>query len=180
MTTFLLLWSWGELFYLQGKNGSGKSTLIKLINGDIKSQKGNIILNCKPHQIGFLPQNPIRSGDSPYVALDIVRMGDPVFFSKNKALALKWLKVLHLENKKKHLIHKLSGGEVRRVFLANALMGEKKLLILDEPLANLDKNSVFIIETLIKDLLMKKNLGILVTSHDEEPFRNHHKRIVLK
>ncbi len=169
----------GELLHLQGKNGSGKSTLIKLILKKLKTQKGKIIMNCEQHHVGLLSQNPAKTGETPYKALDIVRMGDPRFFSRNKELALEWLKVMNLDDKANHRIHELSGGEVRRVFIANALMGEIKLLILDEPFTNLDKNSVDVIEKLIEKLLSQKNLAILATTHGHQ-FKNYHQQIILE
>ena len=166
------------MLHLQGKNGSGKSTLIKLILKELKRQKGEITLNCGPHQVGLLSQNPAKTGESPYKALDIVRLGDPQGFSRNKERALKWLEVMNLEDKANHRLHELSGGEVRRVFIANALMGDIKLLILDEPFTNLDNTSVAIIEKLIEKLLSQKDIAILVTTHGHQ-FKNYHQQIVL-
>lgn len=133
---------------LLGANGSGKTTLLRMMVGNIKPDEGEILWNGTPIQetydayasiIGYLPQHvgfypQFRVKDFlQYMAL---LKGLEKSYATQRIQYL--LQVLHLEEKAKEKIKTLSGGMLRRVGIAQALLNEPKLLILDEPTAGLD------------------------------------------
>ena len=167
----------GELLGVVGPNAGGKSTLLKLILGLLKPRAGRIrVLGQPPKRarrlIGYVPQYPGFARDFPISVEDVVLMGR---FGLGRlrvgpwtrvdrhaaAAALKEVEALDLRGRQ---IGTLSGGQLQRVLLARALVGEPRLLILDEPTANIDQR----LEGEIFELLamLKRRLTIVVVSHD--------------
>lgn len=136
-----------------GPNGSGKTTLIRAITGQIKADKGNVLINGKDIQsysikerastLAVLSQHANQQLD--FLVKDIVIMGlynaKKNIFSYSKAEKNKVdeiLDFLHISHLKNRSFQTLSGGEKQRVLLARALCQDVKILILDEPLNHLD------------------------------------------
>lgn len=151
-----------------GENGSGKTTLLKLILGYLKPLKGTIDINLK--NIGYVPQkidnfNPQFS----ITVYEILKVHGKALKLSNINLeisrVLKLVNILGLKNK---LIGTLSGGQQQRVFIARALMGNPKTLILDEPSTGLDEKTQNEIYSLLKDLNLKNNVTILCVEHNRE------------
>lgn len=151
-----------------GENGSGKTTLLKLILGYLKPLKGSIDINLK--NIGYVPQkidnfNPQFS----ITVYEILKIHGKALKLNNINLeisrVLKLVNILGLKNK---LIGSLSGGQQQRVFIARALMGNPKTLILDEPSTGLDEKTQNEIYRLLKDLNLKNNVTILCVEHNKE------------
>lgn len=166
----------GEFVGLVGPNAGGKSTLLRLILGLLEPQSGSIrVLGRAPRQaarrIGYVPQFPSFARDFPISVEQVVSMGRIGLGSMlgwgrradRDAARQALLEVEGLELASRR-IGTLSGGQLQRVLLARALVGEPELLILDEPTANIDQRS----EGDIFDLLAELNqrLTILVVSHD--------------
>lgn len=166
----------GEFLGIVGPNAGGKSTLLKLILGLIKPQEGTItVLGKKPsqqrRQIGYVPQYPGFARDFPITVEQAVllgRLGSGKMFGRYTPAdhtavqaALVELEALDLAQRP---ISALSGGQLQRILLARALVSDPKILILDEPTANIDMR----IESDIFDHLreLNKRLTILVVSHD--------------
>lgn len=166
----------GEFLGIVGPNAGGKSTLLKLILGLIKPQEGTVtILGKKPSQqrkqIGYVPQYPGFARDFPITVEQAVllgRLGSGKMFGRYTLAdyaavqaALVELEALDLAQRP---ISALSGGQLQRILLARALVSDPKILILDEPTANIDMR----IESDIFDHLreLNKRLTILVVSHD--------------
>jgi len=157
-----------------GPNGSGKSTLIKGILGLIKPLKGKVIYNnLKQNFIGYMPQETKVDAFFPASVWEIVLSGTlnnlgfkPFYTKKEKELALKNLKILHIESLKDKSFADLSGGQRQKVLLARSLCATSKLLILDEPSNNLDsKSKENLYDTLI-DLNKNSNITIIMITHD--------------
>lgn len=159
-----------------GPNGGGKSTLLKIVLGLIPHQKGDISvfgaefkkdLSC----IGYVPQNTNINTDFPIRVIDVVMMGHVghkrsiIGYSKDElSCAIEALSQVGMESFKEKKIGSLSGGQRQRVMIARALCAHPKLLLLDEPTANIDTQG----QHQIYDLLVKlnKNITIIVVSHD--------------
>ncbi|MBK1717755.1 metal ABC transporter ATP-binding protein [Thiocystis violacea] len=166
----------GEFVGLVGPNAGGKSTLLKLILGLLEPQTGRIrVLDQAPRQaarrIGYVPQFPSFPRDFPIHVEDVVAMGrlgiGPRFGwyrAADRQAARRALDEVAASDLARRPIGKLSGGQLQRVLLARALVGEPRILILDEPTANIDQRA----EDDVFDLLAELNrrLTILLVSHD--------------
>ena len=162
----------GTLHALIGPNGAGKTTLIRCIMGGMPHQGEIRIRFQRDGRIGYVPQLlefdhtlPITVGDF----LAIMLKNKPIFFGKGKKVRKRAIETLRL-TKSDHLIDRLigglSGGELRRVLLAQALIPMPELLILDEAASNVDEFGIRIFEDLLLRLKKEHNLTILMVSHD--------------
>ncbi|MDD5605292.1 MAG: ABC transporter ATP-binding protein [Dehalococcoidales bacterium] len=159
-----------------GPNGGGKSTLLKVILGLVRPSRGNIeILGSIPgknaRKIGYVPQYRNFDHNFPINVWEVVLMGrlrhagllrgysQEDFQAASTALQ----KVELLELKNRH-ISELSGGQQQRVLIARALVTEPRLLLLDEPMANVDSA----MQKGFYDLLsqLNENMAIIMVSHD--------------
>jgi zinc transport system ATP-binding protein len=174
----------GEFLGIVGPNAGGKSTLLKLILGLLKPQSGCIrVLGRRPmdasRMLGYVPQYPSFPRDFPITVEQAVLLGRigahtkrgwlstllPGGYSKADRLAArKALAEVEAVSICDRQIGSLSGGQLQRVLLARALVAEPRVLILDEPTANIDQR----LESDIFDLLQRFNarMTILVVSHD--------------
>jgi len=164
----------GEFIALVGPNGSGKTTLLKLILGLEQPQAGTIsLLGQSPKKssslIGYVPQHASYDPTFPITVEEVVRMGlvESVKRGQRKqelqqALwALQQVELAHLAS---HPYSDLSGGQRRRVLVARALCAKPSMLILDEPAANMDKESERRLYATLANL--KGETTILIVTHD--------------
>lgn len=170
-----------------GPNGGGKSTLIKTILGLIKPISGYVkIFGESPDKgvsrIGYVPQNGVFDLSYPINVQDVVLMGlrsnkgfRPTYSPNNYRMAKKAMDIVEIGNLAKQRIGDLSGGQMQRTLMARALVSEPDILILDEPMANLDPN----IEHSIYDTLRKVNeeAAILMITHDMGIISSEVKRV---
>ena len=166
-----------------GPNGGGKTTLLKVILGLIQPTQGSItVFGKRPpggrNKIGYVPQISSFNRDFPINVMDVVLMGRlsvrPVFqryTNEDKESVKRVLDRLEISHLKHRQIGKLSGGERQRVYLARALVGDPKLLLLDEPTASIDPK----MKTSIYDLLetLKKDMAVLLVTHDMGIIASH-------
>jgi zinc transport system ATP-binding protein len=166
----------GEFVGLVGPNAGGKSTLLKLVLGLLEPQRGDVrVLGQAPRQavrrVGYVPQYPTFPRDFPISVEQVVLLGrlgfGPMlgwYRSSDRSAAARVLAEVEAGDLAGRRIGTLSGGQLQRVLLARALVGEPEILILDEPTANIDQR----MEGDIFDLLARLNqrLTILVVSHD--------------
>ena len=167
----------GDVMGFLGPNGAGKTTSMRVITGYLKSDSGNVIINNKDIEIdpiytksmiGYLPEGvPLYLDFSPYLYLDYVCQVRNI--KNSKAAIKKVINDLQLEEVKDVPIEKLSKGFKRRVGIAQALIHNPKLLILDEPTDGLDPLQKFEVRKLIKKL--SKTKAIIISTHilDEVP-----------
>ncbi len=170
-----------------GPNGGGKTTLLKLMLGLLQPQKGKItVFGKSPKEtrkdIGYLSQFKNIDFDFPITAYEIVllsRVGDKLFkrySNTDKEAARKAMKELGIWNLKDKKLNELSGGEKQRVFVARALANEPKVLLLDEPMSNLD---IHIQEEFYKILKgLNKKVAIVIVDHDLEMVSKYAKEVV--
>lgn len=190
VTNFNLKIESGEFIGILGPNGSGKSTFLRALLGLIKPCSGHItVLNLKPThgntKIGYMPQ--MRSNISIAnltsralleAAADGLCYGLPILSKSKKIEIHKTLDIVEATNYADRPFQQLSGGERQRIHLAQALLGDPSILLLDEPLSNLDPNyqDKFII--LLKEIQRNLNVTILVTAHDPNPLLNIMNRVL--
>jgi zinc transport system ATP-binding protein len=165
-----------ELLGIVGPNAGGKSTLLRLILGLIQPQVGRIRVLGRPprearRQVGYVPQHPGFARDFPITVEQAVLMGRlgrgrllGGYSRSDREATWRALGEVEAQDIAGRQIGSLSGGQLQRVLLARALVGEPRLLILDEPTANIDQR----LEGEIFDLLRELNrrMTILVVSHD--------------
>lgn len=157
-----------------GPNGGGKTTLLKIILGLLKPLRGTITFNrelLESKSIGYLPQ--ISTGDASYpvTVTDVVLSGLMIrkgiisrMTSSDRMKALAVLDELGLSEMKNVNLNELSGGQMQRVFLGRAIIGDPPLLLLDEPGNFVD--SGFESDFYEKLKALNGRMAILMVSHD--------------
>lgn len=169
----------GQFVGIVGPNGAGKSTLLRAMLGLIPILSGTILgLGVKERiPLGYVPQIDTVDWEFPVTVEEVVAMG-------GKRYGLPWmgrderggiynlLKQLGIGSLIHRHIKDLSGGEQRRVFLARALVGNPKLLILDEPTAGVDLKTQHIILHLLGDL-NRQGITIVLSTHDLNAVARH-------
>jgi zinc transport system ATP-binding protein len=157
-----------------GPNGGGKTTLLKIILGLVKPVKGSITFNedlLNEKSIGYLPQ--ISTGDInyPVSVTDIILSGLMIrkgiisrMTSSDRKKADQVIEELGLGGMSKSNLNELSGGQIQRVFLARAIIGDPRLLLLDEPGNFVDTTFENDFYEKLRDL--NKRMAILMVSHD--------------
>lgn len=165
-----------EFLGVVGPNAGGKSTLLKLILGLLQPTTGSIRVfggsaRRGRREIGYVPQYPAFNRDFPISVEQTVlmgRLGQGGLFGRynrgDREIASRVMAETEVSELAKRQLNTLSGGQLQRVLLARALACEPRMLILDEPTANIDMR----LETDIFDLLRELNsrLSIIVVSHD--------------
>jgi zinc/manganese transport system ATP-binding protein len=177
----------GEFCGLIGSNGSGKTTLLRTILGFQAPSAGTIRMNGArgltsvayvPQKIMLDPYIPLRARDLVSLGLDGHRLGLP-FPSKKRWQAVdEMLKAVDAEHFANQRIGDLSGGQQQRVLIAHALIRRPELLLLDEPLANLDIRSAAEIVALLRRLCVDHGIAVLLSAHDMNPLLSAMDRIV--
>ena len=170
-----------------GPNGGGKTTLLKLILGLLEPKRGKISVFGKSpknarYSVGYLSQFKNIDFDFPVTAHEIVmlsRVGNKLikrYSKEDKEAVRKSMKELGIWNLRDKKLNELSGGEKQRVFVARALANEPKVLILDEPMSNLD---IHIQEEFYKILKkLNKKVAIVIVDHDLEMVSKYAKEVV--
>lgn len=166
----------GEFVGLIGANGAGKTTLLRTLLGVLKPTSGTVE---KPRRdahtggVGYLPQKVALDPDAPLRARDVValgldggRLGIPLHRRATRELVNKTLESVSALSFADQRIGEMSGGQQQRALLAHALISNPALLLLDEPLANLDPASAHDIVTLLDRLRRTEDVAIVMTAHD--------------
>ncbi|MDR1110573.1 MAG: ATP-binding cassette domain-containing protein [Deltaproteobacteria bacterium] len=169
----------GEFVSLTGRSGSGKTTLLSLLAGLLGPDGGDVLLRgrsifalgdaglarLRNREIGFLPQGRSLLGN--LTVLDNVRL--PFHLARrqggSRQRALELLGDLSLAHLAGNRPHELSGGELRRVALARALMNSPELVVADEPTGDLDLGTAASLIRLIRDI-NSRGVAFLVATHD--------------
>lgn len=183
-----------DLTGLIGPNGAGKSSLLRVVSGLWTATGGTIALLDRPLRdyaprqvaqvVAQVPQ--ITALDFPFTVRQVVLMGRSPHLSRfalesaqDRAIAddaMRRTGTLHLAER---LIGTLSGGERQRVLIARALAQQPKLLLLDEPTANLDLRHELSILALVRSLVRESDLGAVAALHDLELAARACDRLVL-
>lgn len=157
---------------LIGSNGAGKTTLLRAILRLLPSQgtlKAGRRIGYVPQKLHFEPDTPLRARDFVGLGLDGHRFGFS-FPSRARSeqitAALRGVEALEFADQR---LGRLSGGQQQRVMIAHALVRSPDLLLLDEPLANLDIKAAAEVVALLKRLCRERNMAILLSAHDMTP-----------
>jgi zinc/manganese transport system ATP-binding protein len=171
----------GQFVGLIGPNGAGKTTLLRVILGLQRPSQGGVRVLGQPRTkrnapIGYVPQKIILDPDLPMRARDLValglgghRYGVPLR-SKDRSQAVR--EILHAVDADRFAdarVGQLSGGEQQRVLIAHALVSRPELLLLDEPLANLDIRSGQEIVRLLARIASEQQIAVLMSAHEMNP-----------
>ena len=172
----------GEFTGLIGPNGAGKTTLLRVILGLQQTTSGTRTLNA---DVGYVPQKLLIEPDMPLRVRDVVALGIDghkfgfSFPSKDRRRQVdEMLDAVGARGYANARVGELSGGEQQRVMIAHALISRPQLLLLDEPLANLDISSAQGIVQLLAGLSRDENIAILLSAHDMNPLLPVMDRIV--
>lgn len=165
----------GELFAFLGVNGAGKSTTINIICGQLGMDSGNVIidgysLNENPkgikNALGVVFQNSVL--DKALTVYDNLESRAALYGIYGKAFKSRLselARLLDFENLLKRTVGKLSGGQLRRIDIARALLHNPKILILDEPTTGLDPQTRQTLWSVISTLRNEKNMTVFLTTH---------------
>jgi zinc/manganese transport system ATP-binding protein len=174
----------GEFITIIGPNGAGKSTLLRVLLGLLPLSTGAVtILGQVPHRgnplIGYVPQRRTLDADLRVRAFDFVALG---LDGHRWGIAIPF----HARHRRQQVVHealeavgatayayravgKLSGGEQQRLLLAQALLAQPKILLLDEPLASLDMRNQSAMAREIAQVARTRGITVLLVSHDVNP-----------
>jgi zinc/manganese transport system ATP-binding protein len=171
----------GDFTGLIGPNGAGKTTLLRVILGLQHPSAGQVLLDGHPrtrrnHSIGYVPQKVLLDPDMPLRARDLValgldghRFGLPLPSKQRNEKVDEMLHAVDAESFADARVGNLSGGEQQRVLIAHALIARPRLLLLDEPLANLDLRSGQEIITLLDRISSGGDIAVLLSAHEMNP-----------
>jgi zinc/manganese transport system ATP-binding protein len=180
----------GEFSGLIGSNGAGKTTLFRVILGLQRQSSGEVIVEGKPRSgrnrsFGYVPQKALVDPDFPLRARDLValgldghRFGMPIHSAERSALVDEMLDAVAAQDFADSRVGQLSGGEQQRVLIAHALISRPHLLLLDEPLANLDISSGQEIVELLHRIAVEQRVAVLLSAHEMNPLLPVMDRIV--
>lgn len=182
----------GEFVFISGPSGAGKSTLLKLIAGLESPSRGTITVNDQKF-------SDLNSRSQPYVrrAISIILQDTHLLYDRNAfenvmlplavmgvsrdkagARARAALEKVGLGHKEKANPIELSGGEQQRLAIARAIVNRPKVLIADEPTANLDKNTARKILDVFQDF-NRVGVTTLISSHDTDLLKNYANRTII-
>jgi zinc/manganese transport system ATP-binding protein len=181
----------GEFTGLIGPNGAGKTTILRVILGLQPPTSGTVRIDGSPRarrgggSIGYVPQKLVIDPDMPLRVRDVValgldghRLGIPWPSRARRERVSEALRAVDAAGYADARVGELSGGEQQRVLIAHALISQPKLLLLDEPLANLDIRSEQEIVSLLDRLVRRHRISVLISAHDMNPLMPAMDRIV--
>ena len=167
----------GDIICLLGPSGIGKTTILRTIAGLEKIQSGKILLKNKiisSKNIHVEPENrnislafQENSLFPHYKVIRNIEFGAERNKKKKKGLTIEEvIKFLHLEHIKDKFPHQISAGEAQRVSLARSLLSKPDLLLLDEPLSNVDQSFKEEIQVKLKQILSELKITTIIVTHD--------------
>jgi zinc/manganese transport system ATP-binding protein len=172
----------GEFTGLIGPNGAGKTTLLRVVLGLQETAQGTVSRHAS---VGYVPQKLLIEPDMPLRVKDVValgidghKLGIPLPSRERRNAVQRMLAAVGADGYADARVGELSGGEQQRVMIAHALISKPDLLLLDEPLANLDISSGQGIVALLEHLARQENIAILLSAHDMNPLLPVMDRIV--
>ncbi|WP_172196897.1 ABC transporter ATP-binding protein [Saccharibacillus qingshengii] len=158
----------GSTYLILGKNGAGKSTFINILAGNIKSDEGLIVLLDDGDSLE-LQANAIFQYQS-FSSFRFLKVKEIIAFftmtTKNAQEDRKLYELLSLDRIQNQLIENLSGGERKAVSLYLTFLLNKKVVVLDEPFAELDIEKKYLLERHLKEKIASQNLLAIIISHE--------------
>jgi iron complex transport system ATP-binding protein len=184
----------GDFISILGPNGSGKTTLIRALLGLVGVREGSVMFFDRPvtayrprelaMRVSFLPQNPPVT--LPFLVRDIVMMGRFPYLGRFETERERDVKavehamdIMGVRKLARRHLAELSGGEVKRVFIAQAVAQESDILFLDEPTASLDINYQVEIFKMLETFNGEMGKTIVLVTHDINHAARYARRILL-
>ena len=164
----------GEIFTILGKSGSGKTTFLRMIAGLETPDNGEIVIDEKEV---FSKKNNLQPKDRKvavvfqnYALLPHLTIASNITFGSDasKADLEEVLEKTKLEGQENKFPHELSGGQQQRVALARAIINKPKILLLDEPLSNIDTELRAHLRIELKEMIKSFGITALFITHDKE------------
>jgi zinc/manganese transport system ATP-binding protein len=180
----------GEFVAIIGPNGAGKTTMFRLLLGLLLPEKGTIkVFGASPRKgnskIGYVPQRHTIDNETNIECIELIRLaqsGSRLGFSfssvKEKKAAHEALKAVGATDLAHKSLGSLSGGELQRVFLAEALVSNPEMLLLDEPLSNLDLRRIKDLVGLVHDVVKSRNVTAFLVAHDINPLIKYLDKVI--
>jgi zinc/manganese transport system ATP-binding protein len=180
----------GEFVAILGPNGAGKTTLFRVLLGLQHPMAGYVRLFAAPPRrgnphIGYIPQRHTIDTETNVECLELVRLGmsgtkwgfNPVGHDDEEA-AWSALQAAGAEDLAHRRLGALSGGELQRVFLAEALVSNPDVLLLDEPLSNLDIKRETELLHLVNNVVRTRGVTALLIAHNINPLLPHMNKVM--
>jgi len=180
----------GEFIGVLGPNGAGKTTLMRAVLGLVPAARGAIRVLGKPVErgnaaIGYMPQTRsalagrhVRGRDFVAMAADGHRWGLPCADAKTRADVGRVLELVGASALAMRPLSDLSGGERQRLLLAQCLLGDPQLLLLDEPLISLDPHHQKGVVELVRSVQRELGIAVLFSAHELNPLLNALDRVL--
>lgn len=169
----------GIIYALVGPNGAGKTTLLEILSLLNYPTTGNVIYNNKPidfsashlhnlrREIVLVQQNPVLFTTTVYKNLEFgLKIRELPKDDRDKIIE-ESLELVGMRDFMNAQAHNLSGGETQRVAIARALSCSPKVILFDEPTANVDFENQVAIEHIITQINIQKNISVIFTSHNQ-------------
>ncbi len=170
----------GEFVALVGPNGSGKSTLLKVLLGVLRPTSGRVTIFGRPPEgfderwrLGYVPQRPELTSEIPATVDEVVtagRLSRRGWWRRMTAADRQTIghavDSVALAGLRSHPVNELSGGQQQRTFIARAFASEPDLLVLDEPIAGIDRESQSRFRESLTHLVAEHGAGVLLVSHE--------------
>ncbi|MFT6834677.1 MAG: zinc/manganese transport system ATP-binding protein [Francisellaceae bacterium] len=168
-----------------GDNGTGKSTFFKTMLGIIKPKAGQLLVLGKPcgksnKKISYIPQEREINLTENMTGLTLINnshkgwsWGIPFSSRQSRENALELLHLVGAQDYMSQPFFTLSGGQKKRIFLAQALIDKPEMLLLDEPLADLDPNAKQHFIQALQAIHKHTNISLLIISHDMHEIAMH-------
>ena len=166
-----------EIFCLLGESGCGKTTCLQVFGGFLRPDKGRVLIQGEEYTDLPPEKRPVATVFQSYALFPHMSVLSNVSYGlkqkgvrrvEREELAGKYLDMVGLSAFRKRAVTELSGGQQQRVALARSLAIEPKLLLLDEPLSNLDAGLRLRIRDELKRLQKSLGLSMLFVTHDQE------------
>jgi zinc/manganese transport system ATP-binding protein len=178
----------GEFTGLIGSNGAGKTTLFRVILGLQAPASGRVRAGGEERaggDVGYVPQKflldpdmPLRGRDLIGLGLDGHRLGLPLPSRIRRTRVEEMLDAVDARGFADVRVGQLSGGEQQRILIAHALISRPRLLLLDEPLANLDLRAAQEVVRLLSRIAQEQQIAVLISAHEMNPLLPVMDRIV--
>ena len=180
----------GEFIAVIGANASGKTVLLKAILGQLALSSGSIELFGQPvrhgsREVGYIPQHrqadsglPLRARDLLRMGLDGHRFGLPLPSLKANKRIADVLEMVGASDIANTPIGQLSGGQLQRIRVAQAVIDKPKLILADEPLSALDLKQQSVVAELINEQRQTSGAAVLFVTHDVNPVLDYIDRVL--
>ena len=173
----------GEFMAVLGPNGAGKSTMLRLVLGLLRPSKGTLrVFGDAPRRgnpaIGYVPQRRPIDPDLRLAGVEFVKLGItghrwgtglPRRHAETERIVADAVAAVGADAYADQPAGTLSGGELQRLMLAQAIVSKPRLLLLDEPLASLDVRNQVAMASLVATLARSREIAVMLIAHDVNP-----------